>query len=67
MPASVRGYPEDVTRADLDGFVLPLAAALVELGGDRGVPVKLRLSTPSGSGCRGASRVAPRCPGSSRR
>jgi citrate (Re)-synthase len=45
-----RVHLEDITRADLDGFVLPLAAALVELGRDRGVPVKLRLCDTLGLG-----------------
>ena len=45
-----RVHLEDVTRADLDGFVLPLAAALVELGRERGVPVKLRLCDTLGLG-----------------
>jgi isopropylmalate/homocitrate/citramalate synthase len=45
-----RVHLEDVTRADLEGFVLPLAAALAELGRDRGVPVKLRLCDTLGLG-----------------
>jgi citrate (Re)-synthase len=45
-----RVHLEDVTRADLDGFVLPLAAALVALGAERGVPVKLRLCDTLGLG-----------------
>jgi citrate (Re)-synthase len=45
-----RVHLEDVTRADLDGFVLPLAEALAELGRARGVPVKLRLCDTLGLG-----------------
>ncbi|HEY3765177.1 MAG TPA: hypothetical protein VGL44_08460 [Gaiellales bacterium] len=45
-----RVHLEDVTRADLDGFVLPLASALAELGAQRGVPVKLRLCDTLGLG-----------------
>jgi isopropylmalate/homocitrate/citramalate synthase len=45
-----RVHLEDVTRADLDGFVLPLAEALAELGRERGVPVKLRLCDTLGLG-----------------
>jgi citrate (Re)-synthase len=45
-----RVHLEDVTRADLDGFVLPLASALLELGRDRGVAVKLRLCDTLGLG-----------------
>jgi citrate (Re)-synthase len=45
-----RVHLEDVTRADLDGFVLPLASALAELGRDRGITVKLRLCDTLGLG-----------------
>ena len=52
MDAGVRPrvHLEDVTRADLDGFVLPLASALLELGRGRGVAVKLRLCDTLGLG-----------------
>lgn len=45
-----RVHLEDVTRADLDGFVLPLAGALLDLGRARGVTVKLRLCDTLGLG-----------------
>src|SRR6185312_2009148 len=45
-----RVHLEDVTRADLGGFVLPLAEALAELGRERGLPVKLRLCDTLGLG-----------------
>jgi isopropylmalate/homocitrate/citramalate synthase len=45
-----RCHLEDVTRADVEGFVLPLAAALAALERDAGVPVKLRLCDTLGLG-----------------
>src|SRR5438132_698710 len=41
---------EDLTRADLDGFVAPLVASLQELGRQAGVPVKFRLCDTMGFG-----------------
>lgn len=38
-----RCHFEDITRADYDGFVLPFAARLLELGQQYGVQVKMRL------------------------
>src|SRR5947209_20156759 len=38
-----RCHLEDLTRADLDGFVAPLVASLQALGRQAGVPVKSRL------------------------
>jgi citrate (Re)-synthase len=55
-----RVHLEDVTRADLDGFVLPLAAALVELGGECGVGVKLRLCDTLGLGLPWREAALPR-------
>src|SRR6476620_8838375 len=55
-----RVHLEDVTRADLDGFVLPLASALAELGRERGVPVKLRLCAPLGLGLPWREAAVPR-------
>jgi isopropylmalate/homocitrate/citramalate synthase len=55
-----RVHLEDVTRADLDGFVLPLAAALAELGRERGVPVKLRLCDTLGLGLPWREAALPR-------
>jgi citrate (Re)-synthase len=45
-----RVHLEDVTRADLDGFVLPFASALLDLGRERGSAVKLRLCDTLGLG-----------------
>jgi len=45
-----RCHLEDLTRADLDGFVAPLVNALMELGQDAGMPVKFRLCDTMGFG-----------------
>ena len=45
-----RCHLEDLTRADLDGFVAPLVAALMELARDAGLPVKFRLCDTMGFG-----------------
>jgi citrate (Re)-synthase len=45
-----RCHLEDLTRADLDGFVAPLVESLVKLGREAGVPVKLRLCDTMGFG-----------------
>ncbi len=55
-----RVHLEDVTRADLDGFVLPLAGALADLGRERGVPVKLRLCDTLGLGLPWREAALPR-------
>jgi isopropylmalate/homocitrate/citramalate synthase len=45
-----RCHLEDLTRADLDGFVAPLVTSLQELGQQAGVPVKFRLCDTMGFG-----------------
>lgn len=45
-----RCHFEDVTRADVHGFVIPFAAALVERGRQAGIPVKIRLCDTMGYG-----------------
>ncbi len=45
-----RCHLEDLTRADLDGFVAPLVTSLQELGRRAGVPVKFRLCDTMGFG-----------------
>ena len=45
-----RCHLEDLTRADLDGFVAPLVEALQELGREANVPVKFRLCDTMGFG-----------------
>jgi citrate (Re)-synthase len=55
-----RVHLEDVTRADLGGFVVPLASALAELGRERGMPVKLRLCDTLGLGLPWREAAPPR-------
>jgi isopropylmalate/homocitrate/citramalate synthase len=45
-----RCHLEDLTRADLDGFVAPLVSALMELAREAGMPVKFRLCDTMGFG-----------------
>ena len=45
-----RCHLEDLTRADLDGFVAPLVTSLLEVGRGAGVPVKFRLCDTMGFG-----------------
>jgi citrate (Re)-synthase len=45
-----RCHLEDLTRADLDGFVAPLVTSLLELGRGAGVAVKFRLCDTMGFG-----------------
>jgi citrate (Re)-synthase len=45
-----RCHLEDLTRADLNGFVAPLVASLQRLGREAGVPVKFRLCDTMGFG-----------------
>ena len=45
-----RCHFEDVTRADLYGFVLPLAGELVKLGDEYDVKVKMRMCDTMGVG-----------------
>jgi len=55
-----RCHFEDVTRADFDGFVLPLAARLMELGEEYGQPVKIRLCDTLGFGLPWPGVAVPR-------
>ena len=45
-----RIHLEDLTRADLDGFVAPLVESLLEVGRKGGVPIKFRLCDTMGFG-----------------
>ena len=51
---------EDLTRADLDGFVAPLVTSLQELGRRAGVPVKFRLCDTMGFGLPWPEAALPR-------
>jgi len=55
-----RCHFEDVTRADYEGFVLPFAAALMELAKEYNKPVKIRLCDTLGFGLPRASTALPR-------
>ena len=45
-----RCHFEDITRADFYGFVVPLAEALINLGKEAGMPVKIRACDTMGYG-----------------
>ena len=55
-----RVHLEDLTRADLDGFVAPLVASLMEVGARGGVPVKFRLCDTMGFGLPFPETALPR-------
>jgi citrate (Re)-synthase len=55
-----RCHLEDLTRADLDGFVAPLVASLQEIGQKAGVPVKFRLCDTMGFGLPWPQAALPR-------
>jgi isopropylmalate/homocitrate/citramalate synthase len=55
-----RCHLEDLTRADLDGFVAPLVTSLQELGQESGVPVKFRLCDTMGFGLPWPEAALPR-------
>ena len=55
-----RCHFEDVTRADLYGFVLPLASELVKLGQKYDVKVKMRMCDTMGVGLPWAQAALPR-------
>ncbi len=55
-----RCHLEDLTRADLDGFVSPLVAAIQELERKSGVPIKWRLCDTMGFGLPWPEAALPR-------
>jgi isopropylmalate/homocitrate/citramalate synthase len=55
-----RCHLEDLTRADLDGFVAPLVTALQELSRSAGVPIKFRLCDTMGFGLPWPEAALPR-------
>jgi isopropylmalate/homocitrate/citramalate synthase len=55
-----RCHLEDLTRADLDGFVAPLVASLQELARRAGVPIKFRLCDTMGFGLPWPQAALPR-------
>jgi len=56
----VRCHLEDITRADIDGFVLPFAAELMKLSEEYDKPVKIRLCDTLGFGVPWAGVALPR-------
>ena len=55
-----RCHFEDVTRADFDGFILPFATELMNLGKRYNVPVKMRLCDTLGFGVTYPKATLPR-------
>ncbi|MDL2267245.1 histone-lysine N-methyltransferase [Desulfovibrio sp. OttesenSCG-928-G15] len=55
-----RCHFEDVTRADIQGFCLPLAAKLMEISQEAGMPVKIRLCDTMGYGVPYPGAALPR-------
>lgn len=55
-----RCHFEDVTRADITGFCLPLAAKLMDLAKSAGMPVKIRLCDTMGYGVPYPGAAMPR-------
>lgn len=55
-----RCHLEDITRADFDGFVLPLVDELLSLGQQAGVPLKIRLCDTLGLGVPYPEAALPR-------
>jgi len=56
-----RCHLEDITRADLYGFVVPFAAELMKLMQETGVPIKLRACDTMGYGVTYPGAAVPRC------
>ena len=57
---SPRCHLEDLTRADLYGFVVPFVNALVELSHEANIPVKIRMCDTMGYGVPFAGAAPPR-------
>lgn len=57
---SPRCHFEDVTRADIVGFCLPLAEKLMQLSREAGIPVKIRLCDTMGFGVPYPGATLPR-------
>jgi isopropylmalate/homocitrate/citramalate synthase len=55
-----RCHLEDLTRADLDGFVAPLVESLQEIGREAKIPVKFRLCDTMGFGLPWPEAALPR-------
>ena len=57
---SPRCHLEDITRADIYGFVVPFCIELMKLGRSYGIPVKVRACDTMGYGVNFAGAVVPR-------
>lgn len=55
-----RCHFEDITRADLYGFTIPLAQKLMQMSKEAGIPVKIRLCDTMGFGVPYSGAIAPR-------
>ena len=55
-----RCHFEDVTRADIFGFVVPFAQELMHLSEESGIPIKIRLCDTMGFGLPNAEAALPR-------
>src|SRR5438034_1382009 len=55
-----RCHLEDLTRADVQGFVLPFARELMKLAREANVPIKIRLCDTMGFGVPWAAASLPR-------
>lgn len=55
-----RCHFEDITRADIYGFTIPLAQKLMEMSKEAGIPVKIRLCDTMGFGVPYSGATAPR-------
>lgn len=51
---------EDITRADIEGFVLPLVESLMALSEDTGIPIPIRLCDTLGLGIPFPQAIQPR-------
>ncbi|MFH1033057.1 MAG: cache domain-containing protein [Pseudomonadota bacterium] len=56
-----RCHLEDVTRADIYGFVVPFALEIAKLREESGVPIKMRLCDTMGYGVPYLGAALPRC------
>lgn len=57
---AVRCHLEDITRADVYGFVVPLCAELMKLSREYNIPVKIRACDTMGYGVNFSGAVVPR-------
>jgi isopropylmalate/homocitrate/citramalate synthase len=55
-----RCHLEDITRADIYGFVIPFCVELMKLGNEYGIPVKIRACDTMGYGVNFAGAAIPR-------